>query len=63
MATPTGIRSIDGSVYYEVDVLGYPVKDPAPLRAVVNSYQYDGSGDKAPSRAPILRFQTVPASS
>jgi hypothetical protein len=39
-----GNPSIDGTVYYEVDVLGYPVKDPAPLRAVVNSYQYDGSG-------------------
>jgi hypothetical protein len=36
--------SIDGSVYYEVDVLGYPVKEPTPIRAVVNSYQYDGSG-------------------
>jgi len=39
-----GNPSIDGTVYYEVDVLGYPVKEPTPLRAVVNSYQYDGSG-------------------
>lgn len=48
-----GNPSIDGTVYYEVDVLGYPVKDPTPLRATISSYQYDGTGQAAiPSTSP-----------
>jgi hypothetical protein len=40
-----GNTAIDGSVYFEIDVLGQAL--PAPDRIAVSSYVYDGSGQGA----------------
>ena len=47
-----GNSSIDGTVYYEVDVLGAPV-EVSEVPIAVSGYQYDGSGEGAqPSTSP-----------